>query len=427
MRSRRLKILVFSLVLLLSLTTISCDQGSKAGSSSSASGGEVAAKVGNQEIPLSKVDRMIEQGLQQNQTGKKITDLNPVELASARLQVLDSLITDEVLYQRAKQENIQVSDEDVGTQIQNGIQQKGLSADDFQKELKSAGITEEEFREDERRRMSIAKLVDKVGQVKPPTDREIAEYYERNPSEFTIGKGLNLSRVSVDAADNKAKNDAIGEEQAKQKIETIYSQLKNGGDFATVARSQSEDQSALKGGDLGFLSEQELQQAGFPPQVIQAFFQMREGDITPPVQGSKGLWYIFKLTAKRTQEEKLTLDSPQIKAQVSQRLLQQRKSILGSALQTTAMNQIRTENFLAQRILQNPDTFGSLRPTSLSTIDNKDSKPTDNKPADNKDIKQTPIPMANEPAKDGKDATKDSKTVEKNTENKSENKSEKNK
>ncbi|KAF0249678.1 MAG: peptidyl-prolyl cis-trans isomerase SurA, partial [bacterium] len=230
MRSRRLKILVFSLVLLLSLTAIGCDQGSKAGSSSSASGGEVAAKVGNQEIPLSKVDRMIEQGLQQNQTGKKITDLNPVELASARLQVLDSLITDEVLYQRAKQENIQVSDEDVGAQIQNGIQQKGLSADDFQKELKSAGITEEEFREDERRRMSIAKLVDKVGQVKPPTDREIAEYYERNPSEFTIGKGLNLSRVSVDAADNKAKNDAIGEEQAKQKIETIYSQLKNGGD-----------------------------------------------------------------------------------------------------------------------------------------------------------------------------------------------------
>lgn len=420
MRSMRLKLLLFSLVLLLSLTTIGCEQGSKAGSSGSTSGGEVAAKVGSQEIPLSKVDRMIEQGLQQNQSGKKITDLNPVELASARLQVLDSLITDEVLYQRAKQENIQISDEDVRAQIQNGIQQKGLSADDFQKELKAAGITEEEFREDERRRMAIGKLVDKVGQVKPPTDREIADYYERNPSQFTVGKGLSLSRVTVDAADNKAKNDAIGEDQAKQKIETIFNQLKTGGDFATVARSQSEDPSALKGGDLGFLSEQELQQAGFPPQLVQAFYQMREGDITPPVQGSKGTWYIFKLTAKRTQEEKLTLESPQVKAQISQLLLQQRKTVLSNALQTTAMNQIRTENFLAQRILQNPDTFGSLRPTSLSTTtENKDSKATDNKPADSKEVtKETPTPTASEPTKDSKDDK--SNTVEKDKENKSE-------
>lgn len=414
-KSNRLTILLFSLILLFSISNIGCDQGSKAGSASSVTGGgETAAKVGNQEIPLSKVDRLIEQGLKQDQTGKKITDLNPVELASARLQVLESLITDEVLYQKAKQESVQVSDEDVNTQIQNGIQQKGLSADDFQKELKNAGITEEEFREDERRRMSIAKLMDKVGKVKPPTDREIAEYYERNPSQFTIGKGLNLSRITVDAADNKAKNDAIGEDQAKQKIETIYGQLKGGSDFATVARSQSEDPSALKGGDLGFLSEQELLQAGFPQQLIQAFFQMREGDITPPVQGSKGTWYIFKLTAKRTQEEKLTLESPQVKAQISQVLLQQRKTILGSALQTTAMNQIRTENFLAQRILQNPDTFGSLRPTGLSTnTENKDSKPASIKAEESKDLnKETPKPNTNEEKKDDKVEAKDSKTVE---------------
>ncbi|MBK7996496.1 MAG: hypothetical protein IPK14_24940 [Blastocatellia bacterium] len=52
--------LLFSLVLLFSLT-VACDTGSKAGSNTSGSGGETVAKVGSIEIPLSKVDRLIEQ------------------------------------------------------------------------------------------------------------------------------------------------------------------------------------------------------------------------------------------------------------------------------------------------------------------------------------------------------------------------------
>lgn len=411
-KSSRLKMLLFSLVLLFSLT-VACDTGSKAGSNTSGSGGETVAKVGSIEIPLSKVDRLIEQGLQQSQTGKKITDLNIVELASARLQVLDSIITDEVLYQRSKQENIKISDEDVQALIQKAIQERGLSSDDFQKELKNIGMSEEEFREEERRKMAVAKLQEKTSQVKPPTDKEIEEYYNNNPGQFTIGKGINISQITVDAADNKAKNDAIGEDQAKQKIETLYSQLKTGGDFATVARTQSEDPSALKGGDLGFLDEQALQQGGFPPQLIQAFYQMREGDITPPVQGSKGRWYIFKLTAKRTQEEKLTLDNPQVKSQISQLLLSQRKNVLNSALLATSMSQTKVENFLAQRMLQNPDNFGSLRPTSLATGSNATENKATPKPEENKEVKENPI---TDPTKETKDATTDKSSEKKPTE-----------
>jgi parvulin-like peptidyl-prolyl isomerase len=410
-QAKRLQIVLFSLILLLFLTSISCDKG-KAGSDSG-SGGEVAARVGSTEIPLSKVDQLIEQQLKQSQSGRKITDLNMSELATARLQVLDSLITDEILYQRARQDNIQITDEEVRAFIQKDIQQRGLSADDFQKELKNMGMTEEQLNEEAKHKMAVAKLQDKIGQVKPPTDKEIEDYYSRNPGQFTLGRGLALGQITVDAADNKAKNDAIGEDQAKQKIDTIYSQLKNGGDFATIARTQSEDPSALKSGDLGFLDEQALQQGGFPPQLIEAFYKMREGDITPPVQGSKGRWYIFKVTAKRTQEEKLTLDSPQVKSQISQLLVEQRKNILNNALLVTATNQIRVENLLAQRILQNPDNFGSLRPTSLAAGDGA------TKAEEKKDAPKETPKAESTPAKDEKDSKKTEKPAEQDKEKKS--------
>jgi parvulin-like peptidyl-prolyl isomerase len=392
-RSKRLKlILLTTIATIFLLTTFSCKR-DNATTAANNNTGEIAARIGNVAIPLSKVDRIIEQGLQ-SQTRKKLSDLSPVELAAARLQALDTLITEEVLYQRATQENIKISDEEVRNQIQKGIQSGGLSEDDFQKQLKTIGITETEFQEEQRRKLVIDKLQDKMSTVKTPTDREITEYYNNNPAQFQVGRGIYLSAIIVDPADNKAKNDAIGNEQAKQKIDSIYAQLKGGGDFATVARIQSEHISAEKSGDLGFLDEQALQQYGFPPQLIQTFFSMREGDITPPVEGS-GRWYIFKLTAKRTQEEKLTLDSPQVKAQISQLLMSQRKEILNSALVSNSLTQARVENFLAKRILDNPDNFGSLRPTSLSISGEQKEEKKEEKPGEN------PPPSTKEAAKEG--------------------------
>src|ERR1051326_871993 len=105
MRSSRLKLVLFgSIIVTLAVLAIGCKQDTVSGSASNGSG-ELAARVGNVDLQLSKVDRLIEQGLQ-GQTDKKLTDLTPVELAAARLQALDTLITEEVLYQRARQENI---------------------------------------------------------------------------------------------------------------------------------------------------------------------------------------------------------------------------------------------------------------------------------------------------------------------------------
>jgi len=170
----------------------------------------------------------------------------------------------------------------------------------------------------------------------------------------------------VDPADNSAQNisnDAKGEAAAKAKIDGIYAQLKSGtSDFATVARAQSEDpQSLFKGGDISFFSEDGMRQAGFPKELIDLFMgPMAVGGVSEP-KLLNNKWYIFKLQEKRLQTENLTLESPNVRQQITVELTEQRKKILEASLQLVAMSEAKIVNNLATEILNNPGNLG-LRP-----------------------------------------------------------------
>jgi len=173
--------------------------------------------------------------------------------------------------------------------------------------------------------------------------------------------------VMVDPADNSAqgiKDDAKNDAEAKLKIDNIAQQLKGQADFATVARSKSEDASSIaRGGDVGFASEDDLKQNGFPADLISKLFSMQAGDITDPIRFNNGKWYIFKLEEKRLQTENLTLESPGVRQQITQALIKQRKDILDRALLDVAMNEAKIVNNLADTMLNNPSNLG-LRPAS---------------------------------------------------------------
>ena len=69
-----IKFVLTGVMLAILTVAIGCKQEATTGSANS---GELAARVGNSDIPLTKVDRLIEQGLQGS--NKKISDLSPVE------------------------------------------------------------------------------------------------------------------------------------------------------------------------------------------------------------------------------------------------------------------------------------------------------------------------------------------------------------
>ncbi|HEU4435273.1 MAG TPA: SurA N-terminal domain-containing protein, partial [Pyrinomonadaceae bacterium] len=90
----------------------------------------VAATVNGRNIMLSEVERSLNQ-----QTGGKPETLNQLQLASARLQILDSLIQREVLYQRAEREKLLPTEAQIDGAIATQKQQSGMTNEDFEKTL----------------------------------------------------------------------------------------------------------------------------------------------------------------------------------------------------------------------------------------------------------------------------------------------------
>ncbi len=353
------KILLSTIVLSLSFLASSCGEGN---SSAGSGGDEVAATVNGAKILIKDVDRVIAQELrgQENQ-------LSQIQQAAGRIQALDSLITQEAIYQQAQKEDIVPTEDEIKGFIQKTKVDSGLTEEAFVEELKKTNQTEEQYREFVKKRLSIQKLYEKAQTQLKVQDREIADIYNANPKQFAIQPGVELADIVIDPNDNGAKFDAKGEAQAEQRARDLKARLNKGDDFATLARTYSEDQSAYQSGNIGFFPRSEFarvlpQQMGLPASVGDRLYTMEPGNITEPIKDSAGRWHILKVTGKQTETRDLSLDDPNVRKRIQDAILNQRRQVLDAAIQSRARDEAKIENFLARRMLDNPNSFGVLRP-----------------------------------------------------------------
>jgi peptidyl-prolyl cis-trans isomerase SurA len=325
----------------------------------------MAASVNGKKIMMSEVERIIHQ-----QAGGNESKMSGHELAQARLTVLDKLIQREVLFQRAEQEKLLPTEEQITSSINSQKQQAGLTDEDFARQLKDQNMSMEAVREEAKKDLAINALQEKYAGKITISDREVEDYYNANKQQFVNARGVGLAMIMVDPADNSqqgvAGDDAKNEAEAKTKIDNINNQLKSGADFATVARARSEDpQSVRNSGDIGFASEDDLKTNGFPADLVAKFFgSMQIGDRTDPVRFPNGKWYIFKLQDKRLQTENLTLESQGVRQQITVALTNQRKEILNAALLEVALSEAKIVNQFSANMLSNPANLGGMRPAS---------------------------------------------------------------
>ena len=325
---------------------------------------QVAATVNGRNIMLSEVERMVNQ-----QAGGDTSSFNQLQMAQARLAVLESLIQREVLFQRAEKEKVLPTEAQIDGAIATQKQNSGMTAEAFEKGLKEQNLSMETLRDEARKELAIAALQDKYSGKIDISDREVEEFYNSNRDRFKSERGVALAMIVVDPQDNSStgiRDDAKNDADAKLKVDNIYQQLQGKADFATVARAKSEDANSLaRGGDIGFANEELLKNNNFPADLVSSFFgSMQVGDYTQPTFFN-GRWYIFKLADKRLTTENLTLDSPGVRQQIAQALTNQRKQILNAALVQTAINEARIVNNLAANMLNNPSNLG-LRPAGAS-------------------------------------------------------------
>ena len=324
---------------------------------------ETAASVNGKPIRMEDVERAVKQQAQGQES-----KLSALELAGARLQVLQSLIEREVMYQKAEKEGTVPNDDEVTGELNKRKQDSRLSADEFDKQMKQAGLDEKALREQLKQELAIQKLVDKItSRIEPPKDTEIEQFFKGNPEMFVKKRGVRLAAIVIDPSNSGEGDQTTNDAEASQKAKEVLTKLQMpGSDFAALAREYSEDPSKFQGGDLGYFSEDELRQNY--PQLVAGFMnpQFEVGRITNmvPING-KG--YIFKLQERVEKEETLTLDSPDVKPQINKLLVDNRKQLLAASYQAIAMNEARIENFLAKKVVDNPNELSGARPAPVAT------------------------------------------------------------
>lgn len=336
------------------------------GGTASTTGGvdpnETAATVNGKAIKMEDVERAVKQ-----QARGEEAKLSPLELAGARLQVLQSLIEQEVMYQKAEKENTVPSDDEVTAEVNKQKVESRLSAEEFQKQMDQVGLDDKTFRESVKKGLAIKKLIDKItGKIEPPKDNEIEAFYNGNKDAFVKKRGVKLAAIVVDPSNSGEGDTTVDEQSAVIKANEIIKKLQSGQDFAQVARENSEDQSRFQSGDLGYVSEEDMRQT-FPEQLTASLMnpQTEIGKVfTARMQGKL---YILKLQDRSDRDEQVTLNSPGVREQVTDSLVNSRKQLLAASYQAIAMNESKIENYLAKKVVENPNELSGARPAVANT------------------------------------------------------------
>jgi len=363
------KFLTVVLVTLIAVMAAACPSKPGDGGAVDPANDETAATVNGTPIKMQEVERAIKATAKGQET-----KLSEMELAQARLQVLQQLIQQEVMYQKAQKEQTIPKDEEVNSELNKLKTSSGVSKEEFAKRLEEAGQTEESIKEGLKKEIATRKLVEKItGKIEPPSDADIVAFYNGNKEAFVKKRGVELAMIVVDPRDTGNGDTTTNEAEASQRIKEIGKQLETI-DFATVAREKSEDPSAIRGGDIGNVSEQDLKTRY--PQLAQGFMddKFQVGRVAGPFS-LEGRYVIFKLKNRIDKDEELTLESQGVKQQITDALVNNKKQLLAASYQTLATNEAKVVNFLAQKIVDNPNELSGARP--LSTGDDKAEEKSD--------------------------------------------------
>src|SRR5690606_1450811 len=246
-------------------------------------------------------------------------------------QVLEQLILEEVQVQRARRLGIQVSDQILNQALSNVAANLGLTFEQLPAALAAEGIDYATYREDRRKDLILDQLEqrDVISRI-TVSPRELEQCVVRLESSEMSELDYNVSHILIDIPSN----DPNGVETARAEVEEIYERLENGEDFAQLAITYSDAQTALEGGSLGWRKGSQL-----PTLFVDAVIRMQPGEVSEPIQSGSG-FHIVRLNDVRGSERVM---EDQVRARhilltpnevldddaVQQRLIGIREQILG--------------------------------------------------------------------------------------------------
>jgi len=276
------------------------------------------------------------------------------EALSLKLNILDELINNEILLERAKKLSLEASDgevEDKFTEFKSPY-----TEDEFQRQMKDRGFTVDDLKRDLRRQLSIQKLINKEVVAKVTiTDQDVTDFYNQNRSQFNVAEPqYRIAQIVVTPRKdpllrNRKNDDATTEAEARHKCATLLERLAGGADFATLAMDYSEDPTtATTGGDLGYVPESALSQSD--PALKKVVLALKPGQ-TSGVIALRDSYRILRLIAREAPGQR-DLADPQVQQTIRDTLRNRKEQLIRAAYLATARDEARVTNYLARQVLE---------------------------------------------------------------------------
>jgi peptidyl-prolyl cis-trans isomerase SurA len=317
---------------------------------------DVWAVVNGQSISKAQVEKYYRSRV--NAQGQTTAAPSQDEALSLTLSIVDELINDELMLQRAKQLGMAATDgevEDKFTEVKSPF-----SEDQFQQQLKDRGVTVDDLKQDIRRQITLDHLMNReVTSKVAPTDQDVANFYNENRAQFNVTETqYRVAQIVVTPRKdpqvrNRKNDDATTDIEARRKSAALEQQLHNGADFANVAMDYSEDPvSAPSGGDLGFIPESSLNQSD--PLLKKTVLALKAGDVSDVIElrdNSGGRYMILKLIAKEAPGQR-EISDPQVQQSIRDTLRTRKEQLLRTAYIASARDQAKVNNYLAQQVIE---------------------------------------------------------------------------
>ena len=209
------------------------------------------------------------------------------ELNDLRRQVLERMIDHRLQVQEARKEKIEISDDDIRSQVDDFVKRNGGDREKVDAQLKVQGLSWEALRREFRDQLLAQRVKSRrVSRRATITEAEVDVYLAENRAKLEAGLKYHVRHIALLA---EPPTSAEAWEKAKTEIDRLAGELRDGADFATLAREHSRDASASAGGDLGWLSRGELE-----PTFENPILSLPKGGVSAPVKSGVG-YHLFKL------------------------------------------------------------------------------------------------------------------------------------
>jgi peptidyl-prolyl cis-trans isomerase SurA len=244
---------------------------------------EIIARVNNEIITRSEYERAkasAEDDAKQECSGKCTPDQLRADVDERQKNVLRDLIDQSLLVQRGKDMGVSVEPEVIKKLDQIRIQNNLASMEDLEKAVSSQGVNWEDFKNNIRNGILTQRVIsNEVGSHLNISKEEVQKYYDAHQKDFIRPEQVALREIVVSTSGKKDSELP----DLKKKADTALQRVKDGEDFAQIAKRLSDGSTAKDGGFLGIYKRGELAK-----ELEDVVFKMKKNELTDVLDTKQG-------------------------------------------------------------------------------------------------------------------------------------------